>query len=901
MIRKLLAVILLLLTASFVRASQWKVEDIINQETANHFKISPDCKWVVWEKSTADADKDKRVKNLMLSSLTEKKEIELTRGAENNYAPAWSPDSQRIAFISTRPIPVKKGQEQASEEDKEDPVEQLWIMPLSGGEPWNLTESRRSVLAMEWIDNDTILFAAQEDAGLYETAQKERKDTSIVVDDEPHAPPVRLFRGSVKEKQITRISDNEDRIFNFWISPDGTKAVALHHRSLHYEYDQKIPPVTFLYDLATGKRQQLFANEKIMPEDISWTPDSKAFYVTSQFSSDPVYLMATILVLHHYDLSSGKLTRVDLDWDRGLSYDGVEATVDGFLAQLADGARNKQARYTRRADGWDRDWIEGDHSANIFSVELGEDGKTLAYEYSTASLPIQWYHAKLESNKIRDAAQITDLNSGWKSKPISKSEVIHWKGAKDEDVEGILYYPQKYEAGKKYPLVLMIHGGPSAADFDYWDESWAYSPALMTQRGTFVLKPNYHGSTNYGLPFVESIAGGNYYDLEVQDMEKGVDALIAKGLVDPDQLGTMGWSNGSILTIALTANSTRYKVASAGAGDVEWSSDWGNCAFGASFDNYYFGTSPLENPEVYMKKSPFFRMKDVKTPTIIFFGTEDKNVPTEQGWMHYRALQQLGQTDVRFILFPGEPHSPEKLTHQTRKLVEEFAWFDKYLFHGPAPENEAVKKGSPLDVALKLKTYARSANKYGVVKNGILIPETVQNGEFEIGRFEVTRSQYAEFDHDYQVSAGKENYPANEISYEKAKAYCEWLSSKTGAKYRLGAEEETKDIYEKAKEGENTLDYWAGYSVNPDDAAALATLIANMGDGASLLRQAGSFRAVETDSEDFVFDLGGNVAEWITGADGKAKLAGAAANSPADPKTAQNPGAAYTGFRVVKE
>ena len=112
---------------------------------------------------------------------------------------------------------------------------------------------------------------------------------------------------------------------------------------------------------------------------------------------------------------------------------------------------------------------------------------------------------------------------------------------------------------------------------------------------------------------------------------------------------------------------------------MNWISDWGNAVFGHAFDDYYLGKTPLQDPELYVRKSPLFRMDKVRTPTIIFFGTEDKQVPTEQGWQHYRALQQLGNTDVRFILFPGEAHGPRKFVHQRRKVEEELAWFDKYL------------------------------------------------------------------------------------------------------------------------------------------------------------------------------------------------------------------------------
>jgi predicted peptidase len=492
---------------------------------------------------------------------------------------------------------------------------------------------------------------------------------------------------------------------------------------------------------------------------------------------------------------------------------------------------------------------------------------------------------------------MTDINQHFKKKTIAKTEVVRWKGARDEEVEGILYYPHNYEAGKKYALVVMIHGGPAGADQDEWEESWAYPANMMCERGAFVLKPNYHGSSNYGLKWVESIGGGNYYDLEVPDIEKGVDSLIAKGLVDADRLGVMGWSNGSILTIALTVTTTRYKVAGAGAGDVEWASDWANAHFGAAFDNYYFGKSPLEDPQLYIRKSPFYRLDRVRTPTIIFFGTEDTNVPTQQGWMHYRALQQIGKTDVRFILFPGERHSPQKLVHQRRKLEEEIAWFDKHLFKTAKEENEAFKPDSPLAVALKLRSARADGQRYGTMKDDCLIPETVKHGEMEVGRFEVTRAQYSEFDKSYRVEPGKENYPASNITFEQAKAFCEWLSRKTGQTYRLMTEKEAESIYSVSGQ-ENTLDYWAGYAVNPDDAARLQQKIVELGAGA-LLKEVGRFKGAGMDS--LVFDLGGNVAEWVIAVDGSGRAMGGSADLPADAKLrARKPAPAYTGFRVVK-
>src|SRR4030095_6641008 len=408
---------------------------------------------------------------------------------------------------------------------------------------------------------------------------------------------------------------------------------------------------------------------------------------------------------------------------------------------------------TKSGDGWTwkRASLEGEHAKRIQTFEADDSGKRIVYAYSTASKMPQLYRAQLDGNKITDAEHLTKLNEGLvKNRAFAKTEIIRWKGANDEEVEGILYYPTNYEAGKKYALITAIHGGPTGHDSDSWDDNWAYPTNLLTQRGAFVLRPNYHGSGNYGLKWEESICCGKYYDLETPDINAGVDYLIAKGLVDPDKVATLGWSNGSILSTSLiTTYPDRYKAASVGAGDIEWISDWGNVAFGDSFDSYYFGKSPMEDPELYIRKSPFFKMDKIKAPVLIFHGTNDTNVTPAPSWSYFRALQYYGKVPVRFVVFPGEPHGPRKLTHQMRKVEEEVAWFDKYFFKTLPPENEAVKKDSQLYEAAKRKSVQQTfGGRYGVEfpktseetkKSGasvgvFVIPEVVRHGDLEIGR-----------------------------------------------------------------------------------------------------------------------------------------------------------------------
>jgi dienelactone hydrolase len=426
------------------------------------------------------------------------------------------------------------------------------------------------------------------------------------------------------------------------------------------------------------------------------------------------------------------------------------------------------------------------------------------------------------------------------------------------------------------------------------------------------------------LKWAESICCGKYYDLETPDINAGVDYLIAQGKADADRIATMGWSNGSILSTSLiTTYPARYKVASVGAGDIEWLSDWGNVDFGQSFDAYYFGKSPFEDPQLYINKSPFFKMDKVQAPVLIFHGTADRNVPPAQSWSYFRALQHFDKT-VKYVVFPGEPHGPRKLTHQMRKVEEEVAWFDKYFFKTTKPENDAVKKDSPLGVAAALshaKKYSTGAYgdtvylKFASISQGVITPETAKRGDLEVARFEVTQAQFAQFqtltcmakmkqadrkcvEFEQRVNM-TQNFPQAGTTLEDTQAYVAWLSHLTSQSWRLPYEDEVKSLYEN-RDNENTLDYWAGYVPNPEDAAKLRQKTKELGGTALLLKEVGSFGGKGKDDEEPIYDLGGNVAEWVLTRDGKGKVMGGSADCPADPKANCAAAPEYVGFRVVR-
>jgi len=867
--------------------SKWKIEDVINQESAGSFDISPDGAWALWVRSTPNKEKDRRISHVFLSALEEKKEtLQLTRGEDSEFSPKWSPSGKLISFLSSRKGPDDKEESSGS---------QIWLMDTRGGEPWKLTSLQFGVRGYEWIDDGRFLILTREERTLQEQEKKRKKDTSYIAEDQEHMTPFRFFLFDIKTKKMSRLTENNDQIVSFALSHNKEWILTINNQSLTFRVDQKIKPKYFLINIKEKSSSELFPDPKFKPRMFAWAMDDEGFYFSVTRTSDFVHGGPGADFLYYFDMATRKHVEVPLDWEWGLFYFGFHPREDGFITSLANGARPKWRRYYKKGSSFTHEEIEGKHYPNIYSLILQKKGKKAVYTYTTASEPAQLFIGALEGNILETERQLIELNAHLKNKKKSKTEVIKWIGALEEEIEGVLYYPHNYEKGNRFPLILMIHGGPTGVDMDAFRESWGAYPNIMAQKGAFVLRANYHGSGGYGQKFAESIKG-HYYDYEIPDMLKGIDELIKKDMVDPERLGTMGWSNGGILSIGLSVWSDRFKIAGVGAADVNWISDYGNCAFGVSFDNYYFKGAPWDELEHYIKKSPIFHLKEMKIPTIIFHGTEDTNVPYGQGWEYYRALQQIGKAPVRFIVFPGQPHGLGKLTHQQRKMKEEIAWFDKYFFKTEEPQNQAFKKGSPLDIAIKMRKFARVGNTYGKKVKNYIIPEMVKTEKLEVARFEVTRAQWASFNKKYKYEPGTENFPVCDISFEEAQKYVTWLNKITGKEYRLPKVSEAENLAKKAGKHGNTLDYWAGYTLNPDDTNLLLEKVKTLKGKFPLLLPVDRLSSA---GEEMIYGLGGNVAEWAVDEKGSGKIIGRCALTPLDACGDYTTPLEYVGLRVV--
>ncbi|MDZ7715308.1 MAG: prolyl oligopeptidase family serine peptidase [Balneolaceae bacterium] len=879
--------------------TQWSVKDVINQERASSLQFSPDGNSVVWAKRYPDREKDRFVYDLYLTRLDvtedgKPKTVHLTRGSDSDYNPLFSRDGETIYFLSSR-----------------DKGNTLWAMSIYGGEPYKVYTFDTGISDPQWMGDDLLAFESEEGKTLYEKELEEAEDNTVVVEDTAHFKPSRVYSFNLKTKDITRLTDNRYPIGEFAASSDGKYLVTSHIRSPGYGADANPKSTYYLWNLEEDNKQQILAEGYQTPGNFTFREDNKGFYFVSVQSSDPQWNGAGITLLHHYNLKENAPEQIPLDWDWGLG-SGFDISGNAVFAGLANGTTVKPIYIEPYNNGWRKREVQVNGSVRLssFSVlDVNYKEDKVAFVTSDASTPPKYYAAELGHNRttavIKDARELFEINTHLKDKTKAKTEVVTWTGAMDDEITGILYYPHDYQEGRSYPLVVTIHGGPSGVDTDSWGESWTDFNNIMNQKGAFVLMPNYHGSSNHGQEFVESIKG-HYYEYELPDIVAGVEMLVDQGKVDPDSMGVKGWSNGAILTTMLTVQyPDMFKVAAPGAGDVNWSSDYGTCAFGVQFDQSYFGGAPWDNTDgkiyntAYIQKSPLFEMEKVRTPTIIFHGSEDRAVPRDQGWEYYRALEQIGEAPVRFLWFPDQPHGLQKITHQTRKMEEEIKWFDRYLFGTYEAENEAFKEDSPLAELLKKEKASKVDGYYGIAQNDVLLPEMVliAKDSISISRFELTNAQYAAYA-DKAAIEQQGNYPVTGLTMEDISGYITWLNEQTGETYRLPTEEEAKRLHKLAKKSaknENTLNYWAGYDITLDEVDEFRQKMEGL--NRSLLKEAGSFSAVKVGSA-YIYDLGGNAAEISA----EGNIYGYSAVSFVDDRgDVSRPAAAYIGFRLVKD
>ncbi len=303
--------------------------------------------------------------------------------------------------------------------------------------------------------------------------------------------------------------------------------------------------------------------------------------------------------------------------------------------------------------------------------DLSPDGNRIVCTIDNSTAPPEVWIINANGNGA-GRVQISKANSAFDEFAVAKSEAVRWKGPDNFDVEGWITYPLDYQAGKKVPMILSIHGGPYGANTARFDAR----AQIFAAHGYAVLAPNPRGSTGYGTKF-EQANVGDWGGKDFGDLMAGVDAMIDRGIADKDKLVVMGGSYGGFMTFWTVTQTNRFKAAIGHAGISDWYSFYGQSDIPGLL-TYGFGGESWKATATYRKYSPITFVSQVKTPIMITHGEQDRRVPIQQAEEFYRGVKGVGDEAI-FVRYPREGHGITEPNHQIDLVGRQLEWFEKHL------------------------------------------------------------------------------------------------------------------------------------------------------------------------------------------------------------------------------
>jgi dipeptidyl aminopeptidase/acylaminoacyl peptidase len=632
-------------------------------------KISPDGRRVVYEQTRTNWDANAFETDLWIADVgTGERHLLSTTGHSCNSA-EWSPDGKWIAFASDRPGSLPKSP---------DGKRQLWIMPADGGEAQQLTKMEKGVGGFEWApDSQRIALSAEapepkgmkdrkESFGEYQVIHADYQMSHLWLIDLPKVDAAGRTSAAAEPKELTKGEAFSVEEFSF--SPDGARIAfsAKRDPDLISEGSKDI----YVMAVADGALKKI-VDTPGPDSDPHWSPDGKQIaYVTANGAKYFFYANQKIAVVS----ADGGTPRVVSDafdedaellkWGQGgIYFSGLEKMSSSLY--MVDSQSGKMKKIA----------MPGSEVAAQFT--FSRDFEHVAYRGAGAN-----QYAEIYAGTIRPARRkkLTAAGEQESAFAIARREVVRWKSGDGTEIEGVLYKPADFSPTKKYPLLIVIHGGPTGIDMPLLNADRYYPIERFVAKGALVLRPNYRGSTGYGEKFralnVRNLGVGDY-----ADVISGVDYLIGQGFVDRDRVGSMGWSEGGYISAFITTSSDRFKGVSVGAGISDWMTYYANTDI-TPFTPQYLRSTPWDDPEVYRVTSPITYISKAKTPTLIQHGGSDRRVPVANGFELRQALEDHG-VPVKMVVYDGFGHPINKPKQQRAVMEENENWFGHYIWGDP--------------------------------------------------------------------------------------------------------------------------------------------------------------------------------------------------------------------------
>lgn len=631
------------------------IEEIISLPTVSSTNISDDGKNVAFVKRTVNWEDNTYRNHVWIYEKGKGQSYPLTNGDIDSTCPLWSPNSRDIAYLS----PV--GNE----------GNQIFVKSLDSYGGVQITNEEEGISTFKWDPTGKgFYYIAQSKEceeikkrkdlyGDFQHVGKEHQNNCLC-----YIEIEKVIQNDKEEREINgvyQLTGGKDfYIHGFDISNDGKNIVCMATPSLNDHMNGDL----YILDVEAGELQKMNI-DKLLGGSVCFSPEGNKICYSASIREKEYYrnhIQESTLEI--YDLNTGERIVPLTDFDSTVM--PLQWTAKGILIRWQD--KTNYLIGLLAEDGTVetlREKVDG----FIMDASITRDGNHITYNKAITNETFEIY---------LDDKKITNENSLFEGKLKINREIISWQSSDGLEIEGVLSTPVEFDANKKYPLLVVIHGGPAWASFPIFSNCFneKYPIEQFVEKGFIVLEPNYRGSSGYGNEFLKA----NYRKqglADYDDVISGVDELVEKGMVDKDRVGVMGWSNGGYISAFCSTFSSRFKAISVGGGITNWSTHYVNTDI-PYFIRMYLGNTPWNDPDIYKRTSPMTYIKSACTPTLIQHGEKDARIPITNAYELHQGLKDM-EVDTELIIFKGMAYSSDQPGVHVAIMKQNLMWFSHYI------------------------------------------------------------------------------------------------------------------------------------------------------------------------------------------------------------------------------
>ncbi len=634
-------------------------KEVLSLKSPGGASISPNGKYILYTVREADWEKNKYRSQIWMAVIKTGELKQMTYAKKSSSSYQWSPDSKSFAFKSAR-----------------DKKTQLYLMSATGGEAKPISKFKTGFGGYNWSpDGKWIAYTAGDEKDKQQKGMEKKYGKFSIIDKELN--PSHLWVLEVVTGKTSKLVDRDDlHVTSIAWSPDGKKI------AFGANPDSRLPSFSkseiYVVNVADKKITQL-VKQKGPDSGPVWSPDGQTIAFRSSMGTETYFVNSEICSV---PAAGGKIKCLTkgIDENAYMSYWRKEGIYFFAYQGMSMHMYLLNPRTGKIAQITEGNFI-------IRGGTMSKNSKLMAFSYVNGSTYSELYYSRVKKFKPIKLTNFSKQLSKWK---LATKEALSWKSKDGAEITGVLIKPANFDPQKKYPLFVIIHGGPTGISYPQkFDRYNTYYPIEQwAAKGAVFLEPNYRGSAGFGSAFrklnYRNLGVGDYWDVI-----SGVDYLISRGFVDKDKVSSMGWSQGGYISAFITTFSDRFAAVSVGAGISDWITYYYRTDI-TPFTVHYLGNNPWKDPEVYKKTSPMTHILKAKTPTLIQHGEFDRRVPTTNAYKLYRGLQDMG-VPSKLIIYKGFGHGISKPKEKLAVLTHNWNWFNKYIY-GEEPKEETFEK-----------------------------------------------------------------------------------------------------------------------------------------------------------------------------------------------------------------